>query len=168
MSLRVLLRDHGQRSIAIVTSTHALTFRHAPSVPSNSSASKSTLPRCMVEFIAVDRIDLTVYRSIPRLGVHGTLGLINVNTDIFLCVITAASPVAELRPREHVQRIVSVEFCELRSNWAEKISTEIMQIVSTRVIMTESYSKILINTTPKMHQRNHSNIFRGQSTMKDL
>ena len=70
----------------------------------------------MVEFLAIDRIDLTEYRSVPRLGVHGTLGLINVNTDVFLCVITAASSVAELRPREHVQRIVAVEFCESGSN----------------------------------------------------
>jgi hypothetical protein len=42
--------------------------------------------------------------------VYGTLGLINIKTDVFLCVITEALPVAAVRPGENVQRITSVEF----------------------------------------------------------
>ena len=65
----------------------------------------------MVEFASLSTIDLTDYRHISTSGVYGTLGLININKDVFLSVITAASPVATLRPGENVQRIVAVEFC---------------------------------------------------------
>jgi len=111
MSLKVLLQDHGQRSIALVTANHALVFRNNSPSASQSSISKGTTPRCIVEFAALDDVDLSEYRPVRLLGVHGTLGLINVNNDVFLCVITAASPVATVRPGETVQRIVSVEFC---------------------------------------------------------
>ncbi|MCJ1474688.1 inositol polyphosphate 5-phosphatase [Lambiella insularis] len=64
----------------------------------------------MVEFAAIDTINLSAYRSLQPHGVHGTLGLINIQKDVFLCVVTAASHVATLRPGENVQRIVAVEF----------------------------------------------------------
>ena len=112
MSLRVLLRDQSQRSIAIVTDSHALIFRHTSSHPSQGPLSKSTVPRCMVEFAALSAVDLTDYRPVRSSGVYGTLGLININKDVFLSVITAASPVATLRPGENVQKIVAVEFCK--------------------------------------------------------
>lgn len=65
----------------------------------------------MVEFAALGTIDLADYVPLHPQGVYGTLGLINVNTDVFLCVISGAVPVALVRPGEHVQRIVSVNFC---------------------------------------------------------
>lgn len=111
MSLKVLLRDYGQRSIALVTATYALVFRNNSPSASQSSIPKAKTPRCIVEFAAVDDVDLSDYKSLRLLGVHGTLGLINVNQDVFLCIITAASSVATVRPGETVQRIVSVEFC---------------------------------------------------------
>jgi hypothetical protein len=111
MALKVLLRDHRQRSIALVTPTHALVFGNNSPSASQSSISKSTPPRCIVEFNALGDVDLSEYKPLHLLGVHGTLGLINVDNDVFLCVITAASPVATVRLGETVQRIVSVEFC---------------------------------------------------------
>ena len=66
----------------------------------------------MVEFVALGTIDLTDYVPLHPSGVHGTLGLVNVNADVFLCVISGAVPVALVRPGEHVQRIVSVNFCQ--------------------------------------------------------
>ena len=111
MSLRLHLRDEQiGRSIAITTDTHALVFRHdAGQIPPTSSGPPGT--RCIAEFSAVDQIDLTGYKPLSFTGIHGTLGIINVNADIFLCVISAASPAAAVRPGDHVQRIVSVEFC---------------------------------------------------------
>ena len=55
-------------------------------------------------------MDLQEYRSLSSLSVHGTLGLITVNGDVFLCVVSGASRVATVRPDETVQRILSVEF----------------------------------------------------------
>ncbi|KAK5007878.1 hypothetical protein LTR28_004724, partial [Elasticomyces elasticus] len=121
MPMRVLLRDHPQRAIALKTETHALIFKHSPA--SNDSvrvgsldslqdvSNKSAIQRCMVEFAALDDVNLENYRQLNTLGVLGTLGLITVNHDVFLCVVNHASKVAEVRLGEIVMRINSVEFC---------------------------------------------------------
>ncbi|MCJ1387033.1 inositol polyphosphate 5-phosphatase [Xylographa soralifera] len=84
------------------------------------------VPRCMVEFTTLSTIDLTDYRPIRSSGVYGTLGLININKDVFLSVITAAAPVATLRPGENVQRIVAVEFyCLNKSDFDGEILEDI-------------------------------------------
>lgn len=48
----------------------------------------------MVEFTAHKDVDLTDYRVLRASRVHGTLGLININADVFLCVISGAVRVA--------------------------------------------------------------------------
>lgn len=65
----------------------------------------------MVEFATLGTVDLADYVTVHPQGVHGTLGLISVDADVFLCVISGAVPVALVRPGEHVQRIKSVNFC---------------------------------------------------------
>lgn len=117
MSQRVLLREHPQRAIALVTDSHALVLRHsAPSTTSefqtSGATSKYSSPRCMVEFSALSEINLTDYRPLSS-GVYGTLGLINLNADVFFCVVSGSVRVATVRPGETVQRINSVEFCKL-------------------------------------------------------
>ena len=66
----------------------------------------------MVEFSKLDSVQLSDYRPVQPKDVFGTLGLININVDTYLCVITAASLVATVRPGEEAQRIDAVEFCE--------------------------------------------------------
>ena len=115
MSLQLLLRDHPSRAFAIITETHALVFRHSPSTSSgepqgNGINSKASPSKGMVEFSAIDQLDLSEYRVIRSSGIYGTLGLINVNADVFLCLITGSLKVANLRPWENVLRILSVEF----------------------------------------------------------
>ena len=115
MSLRLLLRDHPSRAFAIVTETHALVFRHSQSSLGSESHgnginSKVLSSKGMVEFSAIEHIDLSEYRAIRSSGIHGTLGLINIDTDVFLCLITSALRVASLRPGENVLKILSVEF----------------------------------------------------------
>ena len=114
MSLKILIRTYPERSLALVTDSHALVFRYNVGFTAQAitSVPKSSLPRCMVESVALNTIDLSDYEPFRPQGVYGTLGLVNVNTDIFLCVITAATSVATVRSNEHVQRIVSVDFCE--------------------------------------------------------
>ena len=114
MSLRVLLCTSPERSLAVISSSHALVFRLSVGSFHQATAlvSKSSPPQCLVESTALDSIDLTRYETLYPSGVHGTLGLLNVNSDIFLCVITGATLVAAVRPNEHVQRIASVDFCE--------------------------------------------------------
>jgi hypothetical protein len=128
MSIRALIRDHPHRSIALVTPTHALIFRHTPSTNDSigngslASTSRTSLdsaaapmPKCMVEFAAASSVDLSDYRNLSPVPVHGTLGLITINNDVFLCLVTGATKVALVRPRETVEKIYAVEFYCLSS-----------------------------------------------------
>ena len=121
MPVRVLIKDYPPRTVALTTSDHVLVFRHSHSaVDQYQSGLSSSLsapehrqnaqPRSMVEFAARDAVDLNGYRTVN--SAQGTLGLITLNNDVFLCAITGASQVATVRPGETVQKIHSVEFCE--------------------------------------------------------
>ena len=120
--IQILIRDLPHRSIALKAASHVLIFRYSPPSTEQSSRNASQVslpstgngvaPRCMVEFSALDAVDLGEYRSLSTLSVHGTLGLITVDSDVFLCVVNRAEKVAALRPGETVQRIQSVEFRE--------------------------------------------------------
>ena len=100
MSLRLLLRERPRRALAVLTNSHALVFRHIQSSTSADSGSKSQTSttsspsKCMVEFAAHNDVDLEGYRVLRTSGIHGTLGLININADVFLCVISGAVRVA--------------------------------------------------------------------------
>lgn len=143
MSIRVLLRDYPHRSIALTTDTHALVLRHSPAStdgagnnglnglrsPSQTSLNNGAgLSRCMVEFERLEEVDLSEYRSLSAIGrgVHGTLGLITVQGDIFLCVVTGASQVATVRKGETVLQIHNVEFhCLNRADFDHILNDEI-------------------------------------------
>ena len=116
MSLR-LLRQNQPRSFALVTDAHALILRcKATSSTSDPSQQKhehsQKSPTCTVDFVTLQDVDLTSYHEAHSSGLHGTLGLIDVGQDVFLCVISASHRAAVLRPGETVERITGVEFCE--------------------------------------------------------
>lgn len=118
MTIRVLLRDYPHRAVALATDDHVLTFRHnktdAPDsrIPSSTTANgqNAAQPQCMVDFSPTADSDLSGFRSLTSLSIHGTLGLVTISGDIFLCVVNGANRVATLRPGENVQQITSVEF----------------------------------------------------------
>ncbi|KAI1333372.1 SacI homology domain-containing protein [Xylariaceae sp. FL0255] len=129
-SSQLLIREYPHRAIAIVTNGHALVFRYSnttseaiadgslASVAASSRIRLNNEPlasKCMVEFSAASRHLLTDFRPLIPRPIYGTLGLISINQDVFLCVITHASRVATLRPGETVEKIVSVEFFCLNS-----------------------------------------------------
>ena len=139
MSIRVQVRDYPHRAIALRTESHALVFRHSPStadaihngsltslhsVQSRTSTDSQGAPRCMVEFGAVSSLDLNDYRTLNPLPVHGTLGLITINNDVFLCVVTGASRVASVRPGETVEKIYAVEFYCLNTSEFDNVSSD--------------------------------------------
>lgn len=134
-SSRLLIRDYPHRAIAIVSNDHALIFRHSPttneaiangslaSVPSarpragtGTSINDSFAAKCMVEFTPVSNKTLSEYRPLTARPIYGTLGLVSVNRDVFLCVITHASRVSTLRPGETIERILAVEFYGLNTS----------------------------------------------------
>lgn len=130
MSVDILLKDHHpQRSIALVTPTHTLIFRYSPSreshngehgsnnsltsiVDRNINGPSTSSPRCMVEFAELGSVDLDDYRRLLSQPCLGTLGLITLGGDIFICVVTGAREVASVRPGEAVLRIQAVQFRE--------------------------------------------------------
>ncbi|KAL9593813.1 MAG: hypothetical protein Q9219_007374 [cf. Caloplaca sp. 3 TL-2023] len=117
MSLRIFVQE-SPRVLLLASESHGLIFRYSqPDVAtgfdktSDKTNSHTATPKCLVEFITLAELNLSRYRLLKASGIHGTLGLINVATDIYLCVISAATKVATVRPDENVQKIVSVEFC---------------------------------------------------------
>lgn len=127
MSIRVLVRDYPNRAIALVTESHALIFRYITSatdaVNNGSHTSLASRPsidtqsssRCMAEFSRLSLVDLSEYRTLSPRPAHGTLGLITVEGDVFICIVTGASKVANVRPNETVERIYAVQFYCLSS-----------------------------------------------------
>ena len=131
MSIKVLLKEDPHRSIALITSSHALVFQHNPSsnpdnssVAGNSAHSNSSYasivdkyggtPRIMVEFSSLSAIDLHDYKPFAH-PCKGTLGLITLGRDVFICLVNGSSHVATLRPGERVERIHTVEFRKVES-----------------------------------------------------
>ncbi|KAJ9297587.1 hypothetical protein DTO271G3_4362 [Paecilomyces variotii] len=125
-TLRVLCREQPDRTIALVTSEHALIFRHTPTAGESSNGipeAGNETPRCLVEFCSASSINLREYRLLGE-G-HGTLGLITLNHDVFICVATASSKAATVRPGETVLRIDNVEFyCLNRSDYENGLEYE--------------------------------------------
>jgi hypothetical protein len=119
-SSQILIREYPHRAIAIVSSTHALILRHSHSSTEFGQSARSRgdniAARCIVEFSPASRELLADYRPLAPRPIYGTLGLISIGRDIFLCVITHASRVATLRPGETVERILGVQFFCLNSS----------------------------------------------------
>ncbi|EER36740.1 SacI domain and endonuclease/exonuclease/phosphatase [Histoplasma capsulatum H143] len=126
MSLRVLCRDHPDRALALISDDHALILHHVPITSESTSAasySHVSPPKCHIEFAGLDALDLSGYRILGR--AHGTIGLIALNSDIFLCTISQATQAATVRPGETVQRIINVEFyCLNRSDYDNNVDYE--------------------------------------------
>lgn len=107
MSAKLLRRDRPSRSIALAADTHVLIFVNNK-----------------VELHPVDGADLQQYKTIDY-SVYGTLGLITIDNDVFLCVVTGAKKAATLRPGENVQQILSVDFhCLNRADHDHILNTD--------------------------------------------
>ncbi|KAF2480633.1 SacI homology domain-containing protein [Neohortaea acidophila] len=130
MPIKVFLRDTPQRAIALGTETHVLIFRHSPPTTASTSTTSlpdsSTAPRCIVEFAPWEDVDMREYRSLPSLDIKGTLGLVTINNDVFICVVTNSKKTATVRPGESIQQILAVDFhCLTRSDYDQLLYTQI-------------------------------------------
>ncbi|KAG5728501.1 Inositol-1,4,5-trisphosphate 5-phosphatase 1 [Termitomyces sp. T112] len=113
-----LYLGHGPRVLYLITSPHderlgrprrALVFRVGDSPI-----------QAVVEFLSKDEIDLTNTVRLTNRVIKGCLGLISVEGDIFLALITSATEVGNTRPSgskpESVARIHEVSFFSLTSS----------------------------------------------------
>ncbi len=130
MSSQILIREYPHRAIAIASNSHALILRHSTTTSEaiangyltpvssgrpRSAASDNAAFKCMVEFTPTSDRLLADYRPLTPRPIYGTLGLISIGRDVFLCVITQASRVATVRPGETVEKIEAVQFFCLNS-----------------------------------------------------
>ena len=58
------------------------------------------------------------YRSLPSQDIKGTLGLVTIGSDVFICVVSNSKRTAIIRPGESIQQILGVEFhCLTRADF---------------------------------------------------
>ncbi|KAA8893460.1 SacI homology domain-containing protein [Sphaerosporella brunnea] len=125
MAVRILHNDHPQRSVAIVSPSHVLYFRQLDESHSEQYVTRNGR-LCGVEFCAIESANLEDFVPLSRQHSLGCLGLINIGPDTFLCVITAAKEVAQVRPGEMVYRILAVEFhCVNRSDYDNSLEYDV-------------------------------------------
>lgn len=65
-----------------------------------------------MEFSRLSAVDLQDYRPISH-PCKGTLGLITLGGDVFICLVNGSSHVATVRPGERVEKIHTVSFRKL-------------------------------------------------------
>ncbi|KAL2866794.1 SacI domain and endonuclease/exonuclease/phosphatase family protein [Aspergillus lucknowensis] len=108
-SVRILCRDHPVRTLLLATSKDALIFRHTLSESrADALQANNETQQCLVEFSSLSSVDLTGYRTLG--SGDGTLGLVTLDRDVFVCVVTRSAKAATVRPGETVLRIEDVEF----------------------------------------------------------
>ncbi|PHH80054.1 hypothetical protein CDD80_3043 [Ophiocordyceps camponoti-rufipedis] len=143
-SSELYIRDSPQRSIAIVSSSHALILRYSSSatgaasrngshasLPSAKSRSEPAAAKCMVEFSPISGRLLKDYRPLTPRPIYGTLGLIAANGEVFLSVITRAVRAATVRPGETVERISLVDFyCLSSADYDDVVPLETLDLDS--------------------------------------
>ncbi|KAL2834525.1 SacI homology domain-containing protein [Aspergillus cavernicola] len=120
-SIRVLSRDHPVRTLILATSDDALIFRHSLSeLGANALPVNNDTQRCLVELASLSSINLTGYRTLG--SGYGTLGLVTLDQDVFVCIVTRSSKAATVRPGETVLRIEDVDFyCLNRSEYESSL-----------------------------------------------
>jgi hypothetical protein len=105
--MNILLRTGSKRTLALESKTHVLLFRYI-----------NETQKCAIELIDKDSFIAYPYKQLSRSKPQGFLGLIEMNNDIFLCVITSKIHVAQPLPDEDINKIADVEFhCLTNDNW---------------------------------------------------
>ncbi|CAG8622154.1 10250_t:CDS:2, partial [Dentiscutata heterogama] len=79
--------------------------------------------QCNVRLLRESDIDIMEYRQLGSRAVYGCLGLLQVEREMFLAVVTECIPLGEIRSNESVFRIIDVEFYSLTNNTRYSVST---------------------------------------------
>ncbi|KAG0141200.1 hypothetical protein CROQUDRAFT_52064 [Cronartium quercuum f. sp. fusiforme G11] len=96
------------RTLLICSSTHALIFRPSPNHPTNANSSFHR-PEVVVEFTEMNECIPSTSVKLSRCC--GCLGLLELEQDIFLSIVTHTSSFGSLDPsRERIHRILAVDF----------------------------------------------------------
>ncbi|KAG5517864.1 hypothetical protein PMAC_000318 [Pneumocystis sp. 'macacae'] len=105
------------RSVALSVGSDVLIFESC-----GESVESQT---CIVKFCKWDDVDYSEYSLVTFKAVYGCIGLINIENNIFICLVTGYSQVAVIRSMETVNRIHDVEFLCLNSSSCDNFSRNI-------------------------------------------
>lgn len=116
---------HRPRSIALANDEYALVIRYAEKASNPPGAKSPTPPKCIIEFAKRADINFSQYGLLSDIDHKGCLGLIEIQGDVFVCLISSAEVVATPRPGEDVELIHAVEcYCINRSDYDYAILDE--------------------------------------------
>lgn len=96
-------------SIALKAGTNALIFE--------SCQESLDLETCIIKFCNWNDIECSEYFLATPKAIYGCVGLISIENNVFICLVTGYSQVASIRIMETVNRIHDVEFLCLNSSW---------------------------------------------------
>lgn len=103
--MNILLRPGSKRTLALESTTHVLLFRYIDETG-----------KCAIELVPKESFISQPFKQLSRSRPHGFLGLIEMDNDIFLCVITSKIHAAQPLPDENINKIVDVEFHSLTND----------------------------------------------------
>lgn len=103
--MNILLRPGSKRTLALESTSHVLLFRYI-----------NQTEKCAIELIPKTSFISQPYKQLSRSKPYGFLGLIEMNNDIFLCVITSKVTVAQPLNGENINKIADVEFYSLTND----------------------------------------------------
>ncbi|KAG4305365.1 hypothetical protein PORY_001535 [Pneumocystis oryctolagi] len=129
------------RSIALKVGLDALIFESC-----EKSLESQT---CITRFSKWNDIDHTEYSLITFKSFYGCLGMMSIENDVFLCLITGYSHVATVRMTETINRIHDVEFLCLNSSLYDNFFRNISENG------TESNISELFDTFSKQNEFEH-------------
>ncbi|KTW30137.1 hypothetical protein T552_00615 [Pneumocystis carinii B80] len=102
-------RRNSPSSIALKVGSDALVFQTC-----EKSLESQT---CIAKFCKWDDIDYSEYFLATSKVIYGCMGLISIENNVFICLITGYSQIASVRATETINRIHDVEFLSLGSSW---------------------------------------------------
>ncbi|CAI2179303.1 19761_t:CDS:10 [Funneliformis geosporum] len=79
-------------------------------------------PQCNVTLVKDTEFNISEYRQLCPRPVYGCLGLLQVEKDMFLAVVTDCQHIGEIRRGESVHRISDVEFYSLTNSSYDSVS----------------------------------------------
>ncbi|KAG9317505.1 inositol polyphosphate phosphatase [Chiua virens] len=156
-----LYLGHNPRTLYLLTSSREERLGHPHRVLTFRAAAANA-SQVVVEFLPGGQVNLNGTVKLTRRSVKGCLGLISVENDIFLAVITAATEVGDTRPSESlpekVARIHEVRFYSLTSSsWDDfsssqdsLVSPENMEAMPTREVYVQGLNSNQVFEHPCM------------------
>ena len=103
--MHILVCNGRRRTLALVSHFHVLLFRFIESTG-----------KCAIELIDKNSFISNSYKQLSRSKNYGFLGLIEMNNDIFLCMITSKIQTAQPLKGENINKIQDVEFYSLTND----------------------------------------------------